>query len=340
MTKTIGNKNSVDSLTTSLYVRKMTQNLVDSKRLINLLADSKRIIIGVSGGADSMALLHQIIQYRNILDKDFKVLHVDHQINDASSSWAKLVSDYCAENQVECEVVKVDVSGYGNNLEQAARCARYAAFSAQECDTILTAHHANDQIETFFLKLLRASGTRGLSGMRVIGPCWFDKDKNVARPLLSVTRQDIEQYVDEHAIPYVTDPSNNDTTYDRNWIRHCLFPMIMDRNSIADINILKTMAIQDETSELITDLAEIDVERCTNSDGSLDWFKLKELQPYRLKNLFMHICNKMGSLDIKTKQIEMFVTGLRSATLDSKNEMSLDSVRVYKLGKRVFVENI
>lgn len=318
----------------------MTKHLVDIKYLDMLLANSKQIIIGVSGGADSMALLHQILQYRNILNKEFKVLHVDHQINESSSSWAKIVSNYCAENDVDCKVVKVDITQHGNNLEQAARRARYAAFTAQPCDTILLAHHANDQIETFFLKLLRAGGIRGLSGMRPVSDCWFDKSKKVVRPLLSVARQDIEQYVDDHAIPYVTDPSNSDTAYDRNWIRHELFPTIMNRNPIADINILKTMAIQDETCELISDLAEIDFDRCTNQDGTLDWFKLKELSSYRLKNLFMHLCNKMGSVDIKTKQIEMFVTGLRNATLDSKNEMALNSVRIYKLGKRVFVETI
>ncbi len=318
----------------------MTQNLVDYKQLSAMLADSKKIIIGVSGGADSMALLHQILQYRKILNKDFKVLHVDHQLNKASSSWAKTVSDYCDTAGIECEVVKVDVSKHGNNLEQAARRARYAAFTAQGYDTILLAHHANDQIETFFLKLLRAGGSRGLSGMQVVSNCWFDPTKKVVRPFLSITRHDIEQYVSDNNIPYVTDPSNNDTAYDRNWIRHKLFPMIMDRNPIADINILKTMMIQFETSELITDLAEIDLERCTLDDGALDWFKLKDLKPYRLKNLFMHICNKMGSVDIKTKQIEMFVSGLRTATLDSKNEMSLSGVRVYKLGKRVFVETI
>lgn len=318
----------------------MTQNLVDIKQLRTLLTNRKRIIIGVSGGADSMALLHQIMQYRDILNKDFKVLHVDHQINEASSSWAKVVVNYCSELGIDCEVVKVDVSKHGNNLEQAARRARYEAFTSQDCDTILLAHHANDQLETFFLKLFRAGGTRGLSGMRMVSDCWFNPSKKIVRPLLSVHRQDIEQYVNNNAIPYVTDPSNSDTSYDRNWIRHCLLPMIVDRNPIADINILKTMAIQDETSELITDLAEIDLERCSNDDGTLDWFKLKELSAHRLKNLFMHICNKMGSVDIKTKQIEMFVTGLRNATLDSKNEMSLNSVRVYKLGKRVFVETV
>lgn len=318
----------------------MTHHLVDIKLLNRLLANSKRVLIGVSGGADSMALLHQIIQYRDILNKEFKVLHVDHQINEASSSWAKTVGDYCAANSIECEVVKVDIAQYSNNLEQAARNARYAAFTAQACDTILLAHHANDQLETFFLKLFRAGGTRGLSGMRVVSDCWFDKNKKIVRPLLGVDRVTIEQYVEYHTIPYVTDPSNNDTAYDRNWLRHCLIPMIMNRNAIADINILKAMSIQDETNELIGDLAEIDLERCTNKDGTLDWFKLKELSTHRLKNLFMHICNKLGSVDIKTKQIEMFVSGLRTASLDSKNEMSLNSVRIYKLGKRVFVETI
>ena len=286
-----------------------------------------------------MALLHQILQYRDILNKDFKVLHVDHQINPNSGTWANVVADYCKMHNIDCNVIKVDIAGYGNNIEQAARNARYAAFTAQPCDTILLAHHANDQVETFFLKMLRGSGPNGLSGMNAVSPCWFDTSKTVVRPLLNVFRQNIEQYVQDHNLPFVTDPSNNDTGFDRNWVRHCVMPMIQQRNEIADVNILKVMKIQEETAELIADLAEIDAGRCINDDGSYDWHKIKSMNVSRVKNMFIYLCSQRNSVDIKTKQIEMFVTGLVNATLDSKNEMSLEKVRVYKRGKRVYLED-
>ena len=317
----------------------MKQNLVDISHLESLLVNSSRIIIGVSGGADSMALLHQIVQYRDILNKEFKVLHVDHQISKHSGAWADSVADYCKLNNVACDIVKVDLARYGNNLEQAARNARYAAFTAQDCDTILIAHHANDQVETFFLKMFRGSGPNGLSGMQATSPCWFDTSKIVVRPLLNVFRQDIEQYVADNNIPFVTDPSNSDTAFDRNWIRQCLVPMLQERNEIADINILKVMKIQDETAGLIGDLAEIDIKHCLNNDGSFDWYKIKHMDIARVKNMFIHLCSQRNSVDIKTKQIEMFVTGLINASIDSKTEMSLEKIRVYKRGKRVYLEN-
>jgi tRNA(Ile)-lysidine synthase len=318
----------------------MKQNLVDIGHLNSLLVNSNRILVGVSGGADSMALLHQIVQYRDILDKEFKVLHVDHQISKHSGAWADIVVDYCQQHGVPCEVVKVNLDGLGNNLEQAARKARYAAFTDQSCDTILLAHHANDQVETFFLKMFRGSGPKGLSGMQAVSPCWFDTSKIVVRPLLNVFRHDIEQYVADNDIPFVTDPSNSDIKFDRNWIRQYVVPMLQDRNEIADISILKVMKIQEETASLITDLAELDVSRCVNSDGSFDWYKIKNMSAARIKNMFIHLCCQRNSVDIKTKQIEMFVMGLLNASLDSNNEMLLEKVRVYKRGKRVFVETI
>jgi len=317
----------------------MKQNLVDIGHLKSLLVNSNRILIGVSGGADSMALLHQIVHYRDILNKEFKVLHVDHQISKHSGAWADLVADYCQQYDMPCEVVKVDLAGQGNNLEQAARNARYAAFTSQACDTILLAHHANDQVETFFLKMFRGSGPKGLSGMQATSPCWFDTDKVVVRPLLDVFRHDIEQYVADNNIPFVTDPSNNDIAFDRNWIRNCMVPMLQERNEIADVSIIKVMKIQEETASLITDLAEVDVSRCINSDGSFDWYKIKSMSVARVKNMFMHLCCQRNSVDIKTKQIEMFVSGLINASIDSKTEMSLEKIRVYKRGKRVYLEN-
>ena len=317
----------------------MKQNLVDISHLNSLLVNSNRILVGVSGGADSMALLHQIVHYRDILNKEFKVLHVDHQISKHSDAWADLVADYCRQYDVPCEVVKVDLDGHGNNLEQAARNARYAAFTAQEYDTILLAHHANDQVETFFLKMFRGSGPKGLSGMQAVSPCWFDTDKMVVRPLLDVFRHDIEQYVADNNIPFVTDPSNNDIAFDRNWIRKCIVPMLQQRNEIADVSIIKVMKIQEETASLITDLAEVDVSRCINNDGSFDWYKIKSMSAARVKNMFMYLCSQRNSVDIKTKQIEMFVSGLINASIDSKTEMSLEKIRVYKRGKRVYLEN-
>lgn len=318
----------------------MTTDLITTEKLCGILSNSKRILLAVSGGADSMALLHVILQNRQKINKDIKVLHIDHGLHPDSASWAIFVSSYCRENEMPCETVSVDVAAYGKNVEQAARKARYAAFLKQGYDTVLLAHHADDQIETFFLKLFRGSGAKGLRCMTTTTPSWFDQSVTLIRPLLDKTRHDINRYVEENKVPFITDPSNNDIKYDRNWIRNRLMPFIQKRNEIADIAVLKSISIQSDAYELMCDLGRIDMDKCMVSDTELDWRKLRDLSVPRLKNLIMHICNENNVIDVSTNHVEKFAIGLKNADEDSRNEMRLKYFRMHKIGKRVRIESL
>ena len=298
-----------------------------------LLKHSNKILIGVSGGADSMALLHLIVQKREKLNKDFKVLHVNHQVNAESAVWAQTVQDYCDKVSMPCEVVCIDVAKWGKNFEQAARRGRYDAFAKQEgYDTIMLAHHSDDQVETFFLKLFRGSGPKGLRCMTHSSECWFDKSKTVVRPLLDYTKEYLENYAREHNVPWIVDPSNSDTSYDRNWIRAILVPMLKARNEIADVNIRKVAAIQGESYDLMTDLAKIDFDAAKTVNGNLDVTKLKRLSKPRLKNLIMFICNERNLTDVSIHHVETFADGLLRSNGDSKTEMRLRNFLMYKTG--------
>lgn len=314
-------------------------DLIDDAELVNMLRDAGKILIGVSGGADSMALLHVILRNRKKISNDINILHVDHQLNPDSKRWVQVVRDYCSVHDMPFKAVSVDVACWGNNEEQAARKARYHAFSQQEFDTLLLAHHANDQMETFFLKLFRGSGVKGLRCMSRKAPCWFDTKKTVMRPLLGVRRSDIEQYVRDNSIPFVTDPSNSDLRYDRNWIRHELIPLLEERNSLADVNILKAAEIQSETYTLISDLAELDRKVCSKPDGNLDWSKVRGLGLARIKNLIMHICASRNLTDVSTHHVEEFARGLIAANLDSRNELRLREFKIKKVGKTLVIDH-
>ena len=307
----------------------------------SLFVDSKRALIGVSGGADSMALLHMIQTQRKFgnLSCEFKVLHVNHHISTESNTWAKLVSDYCDSIDMPCEVVDVDITQWGNNLEQAARRSRYDAFAKQDCDTIGLAHHSNDQIETFFLKLFRGAGPKGLRCMTESSPCWFDMSKQVIRPLLNHSKIQLEEYVAQHGVPFVTDPSNADNAYNRNWIRNCLMPTIQARDEIADINILKVVRIQSEAYELMNDLAEMDLAAVSLGGGDLDWSMLKTYSHRRIKNLIMYICTQYNLMDVSIHNVETFSRGLTVADEDSRNELRLKNFRMYKVGKRIVIDS-
>lgn len=312
-------------------------DLIDDKEIVEMLAGAGRILVGVSGGADSMALLHIILRNRGKIQNDFKVLHVDHQLNAQSKAWVKVVRDYCDLNRVPFESVQVDVSQWGNNEEQAARKARYHEFMKQNFDTLLLAHHANDQIETFFLKLFRGSGAKGLRCMSKKSPCWFDPTRTVMRPLLKVRKSDIEDYVNQHGIPHVTDPSNDDRRYDRNWIRHELVPLLEERNPSSDINIIRAAEFQAEVYSLMSDLAEMDRISCSRPDGNLDWNKVCLLSLARVKNLIMHVCASHNLIDVSTHHVEQFAKGLLAASMDSRNELRLKNFSIKKIGKTLFI---
>jgi tRNA(Ile)-lysidine synthase len=310
--------------------------MLDVKWLVAQLK-SDNALIGVSGGADSMALLHMIASDRNKFSCNFKVLHVDHQINPESSMWSKTVEDYCISLDMPCEVVKVDITKWGNNQEQAARRSRYDAFSKQNFKNVILAHHADDQVETFFLKLFRGSGPKGLRCMIPVSPCWFDDSKIVIRPLLEFSKFQLEDYVEKHNIPHVIDPSNIDTSFDRNWIRHELMPFIQARNEIVDINVRKVASIQNESYNLMSDLARIDFKATALSNDTLDWKKVKELSISRIKNLVMFICAENNVIDLSIHHVESFAKGLVDADSESKNELRMKNFHISKVGKRIVI---
>lgn len=190
--------------------------------------EGRRVLCAVSGGADSMCLLH-LLSSAGI---DVAAAHFEHGIRgEESLRDARFVENYCAENGIPCRIGHGDVPAYAAEksvgIEEAARQLRYAfLFSAAkelDCGLIATAHNADDNAETLVFNLTRGSGTSGLRGI----PARRD---NIVRPLLGVTRQQIEQYLAENAVPHVEDSTNQSDDYTRNLIRHRIIPALKEIN--------------------------------------------------------------------------------------------------------------
>lgn len=201
------------------------------------ILDAKRCVIALSGGLDSVVLLELVAALR---PRDLLALHVDHQLFPTSGEVADFCRRVCQDLQVDCEVVQVDVSSQGS-IEARAREARYAAFEAflKPADLLLQAHHADDQIETLMLALFRGSRAPGLRGMpmaRTLGSA------RLIRPLLDVSRADIQQYAEAHALLWREDPTNSDLSIDRNYIRHSVLPLIDTRFPHARTAMLRGIA--------------------------------------------------------------------------------------------------
>lgn len=302
-----------------------------------LLVGHKRCLIGVSGGLDSMALVTWINQHKSQFPVEFHVMYVDHGIHEQSANWGEFVTTYCKQIGMPCTVQKVSLDGLGNNLEYAARRARYKAFCDFEFESLIIAHHINDQCENFLLKLFRGSGVKGLSAMPKSCECWYNSNVTLIRPMLSVTRSQIENWAEENCVPNIVDSSNLDNRYDRNYIRNKIWPIVQDRFDIADINAVRSIAHISEAWELVTELADMDIQKTSISDGVLDWEKLKSLSYIRIKNVILRILGKENIYNFSINHVEQFSQGLKDANMDSRNELSLKGFSIRKIGKRINV---
>lgn len=196
----------------------------------NLISSGDRIGIAVSGGSDSMALLHYLNSIRKELDFEIVAIHVDHSIREKSYEDADFVEQYCNDNQIRLMKTRIDVPKLakekGESLEQAARDARYSFFDAilskDIVDKVALAHHSSDQAETILMHILRGSGLSGAKGMEV-------KRGNFIRPMLNTDKNEIMSYINSNYIEYVTDETNADSNYNRNFLRNKVFPLLKER---------------------------------------------------------------------------------------------------------------
>ncbi|MDF1823397.1 MAG: tRNA lysidine(34) synthetase TilS [Verrucomicrobiales bacterium] len=212
---------------------KIRMNEAFAASLEPLMPKSEPWLIAVSGGLDSMVLLHFL---KNAGYRALTVCHVNHQLRGRESDLdAAFVAAAAAEQGVDFEGETVDVRSavvdQKSSIEAAARDLRYAALAAiaarRQCPNLVTAHHADDQVETILMNLFRGSGERGLSGMDVKSSREIDGTAlNIFRPLLSVTREELETYASENEISFREDESNFDDFALRNRVRNTLMPVL------------------------------------------------------------------------------------------------------------------
>lgn len=194
-------------------------------------ADKSTVTIACSGGLDSMVLLHAAhLWSQNPGNPNVQAFHVNHQLSPNAGDWQRHTKQFCQQYKVPLTAVKVEVSSSNRqSLEAQARVARYGAFASQLSDNslILLAHHMDDQVETLLIRLFRGSGPDGLAAMRVFSQRDIQgKSLSFARPLLSLPKTALADYANEYQLEWVEDESNQDPSFDRNRIRHELWPQI------------------------------------------------------------------------------------------------------------------
>ena len=209
----------------------------------DLLPAGARVLCAVSGGADSMCLLHLLLQAAPEGGFQVEAAHFNHGLRgDEAQRDEEFVRAQCVRWQVPLTVGRGDVGDFarreGQTIEEAARTLRYAFLEeraqAAGCTHIATAHNADDNLETLLLHLVRGAGLHGLAG---IPP----RRGKLIRPLLAVSRREIEAYLTEHGIPHVEDSTNTDAAYARNRLRHQVIPILRALNPRLSEHTAQTM---------------------------------------------------------------------------------------------------
>ncbi|MDE7074527.1 MAG: tRNA lysidine(34) synthetase TilS [Odoribacter sp.] len=226
----------------------MLQPLIRQFLNTHHIPQNARFLIAVSGGADSISLLHAFSQ----LKLNITVLHCNFALRgEESDQDEQFVKDFCHTHDIKYRIKKFDTAGYarrqGISIEMAARELRYAWFreikEKEKMDYIVVAHHADDMTETMLINLCRGTGIRGLCGIKPV-------NGDILRPLLSCSRNDILQYIGQHRLDYRNDSSNDSTNYVRNKIRHQVIPVLKEINPA----FLNTMA---ENGEILKETETI-----------------------------------------------------------------------------------
>jgi tRNA(Ile)-lysidine synthase len=209
---------------------------------------------------DSMLLLYLL---HFLFPQRVRAIYIDHQLQEPSSTWGKVVADFCRQLDIPCVVECVDVAS--GNLEQQARNARYAAFlqHKQPNEVLVLAHHQQDQAETVLLRLLSGAGVGGLAAMRRVD---VRDDLTIWRPLLDLPREQIEQWTHDLQLSYVTDPTNADPHYDRAWCRTELWGILQQRFPQMQSALARNAQLMQDADDILQDVVQQDWKKC--GDGS------------------------------------------------------------------------
>lgn len=240
---------------------RLNQFLVENIQTSHL---TPTLLLALSGGLDSVVLLHLLAEARLAIPFQLHAMHVHHSLSDNADAWAEFCSAKCWQLNVPLQIVHVNVAknpDYKNSeqgIEAEARQLRYNALftyavDGKAPDFVVTAHHQDDQAETLLLQLFRGAGVKGLASMAVL-----DKARRLIRPLLDVPRQTLHAYAMQHHLKWCDDESNDNTQYDRNFVRHEVMPVLKSRFNSVNSVLARTAGHMAEASELLDVLATQD----------------------------------------------------------------------------------
>ncbi|MCX7191256.1 MAG: tRNA lysidine(34) synthetase TilS [Candidatus Methylopumilus sp.] len=323
------------SATTPKKTKPLSLLDVVEKGFVSLSASHKKVksmTMALSGGIDSVVLLHLLHQLQKTQNFTLKASHVHHGLSKNADKWVKFCEKLCTKLSIPLDVNYVKLPQKKLlGIEGEARQLRYEKLLQSKTDLVVLAHHEDDQAETFLLQLIRGAGVKGLSSM-----AHFDATRRLWRPLLNTSRIDIERYAKRHKLKWIEDESNQNIDFDRNFIRSKVLPLLKNRfNHIIKV-ISRSSSHLAEAQYLLDDLAKMDLKKYLKSikyKHKLNVKTLDKLSNARAKNAlryWLEFNNQtMPSKDLLDELLRQVLTAKKDATIKihlSKN----DEIRRYQ----------
>ena len=312
----------------------------------NLIEKNDKIVIGVSGGPDSICLLHVLYGLKEKLGIEIVVAHVNHMLRDVADLETEYVQNFCKKLGIECYVKKADILEISKTqkkgTEEVGRQVRYDFFDEVAKKTnsnkIATAHNSNDRAETVILNILRGSGLSGLKGIEPI------RDNKYIRPLINTDRQDIENYCNDNKLEPKYDKTNNENIYTRNKVRNTVIPYIkkeFNPKIIKTINRLSSLATEEnEYLQAITkqEFENLLIEKTENI--ILDLHKFNSLNLVIKRRLILYTINEVLHTTNGIEKVNIDdIIKLCKNNIGNKYLMPIKEIKVYvKKGKIYFIK--
>ncbi|HET9403666.1 MAG TPA: tRNA lysidine(34) synthetase TilS [Burkholderiales bacterium] len=317
-------------------------------QLKDVIKPSARLVVGLSGGVDSVVLLDCLKHASRALRFRLAALHVNHQLNPNAARWSAFCRRLCRARGIPFESVTVTVRR-GDGPEAAARAARYDVFTRQDCDFIALAHHRDDQVETVLIQLLRGAGVKGLAAMpflrreegrgpRIEGASPDTRHRTldtrhstpgILRPLLDATREEILEYAKQQELKWIEDESNADVQFGRNYLRHEVLPAIARRFPSYRAAIARSARHLAEAADILDAAAAADGAGHLRN-GTLAVEGLRRLPAARARNLLRWFLAGHGVAMPATERLDEALRQMIGAKQDARVAIGLKGAKLQR----------
>lgn len=293
----------------------------------------KRFLVALSGGIDSVVLLYLL----NQLKLELRAIHIHHGLSPNADQWVTFCQHYCQQHAIPLCVKYVQVNGK-KGIEAEAREKRYQAIREvrEHNEVVVTAHHLDDQAETFLLALKRGSGVKGLSAMQAVS---FSQNFPIFRPLLAVSKNDILTYAKSQNLSWIEDESNQSTDYDRNFLRHKVLPVLNDQWTQFNRMVARSCEHLANQQQLLDELLCEELAKYRDRQTLIiqDFTNLTKIKQQALLRLWF---SEQQMLMPSTVQLEQIIQNIILAKGDKNPEIQLGDKMLRRYQNRLFITPI